>query len=103
MADDDQDRLDLGALRAAPAHYRRLVKATAARAVRPSLWAQLARAAWPLVAGAALVAAAALALPAPASAPAGAALTAEAFSDWANQGAIPGTADLLSVAEGAER
>jgi len=101
---DEEERIDFGALRASPRRYRRLVAATAARAVGPrsSPWAALTRGAWPLVAGAALVFAVALVL-SPGAAPAAAeGLSAEAQSDRANQGAIPGGVDLFTAGAGAE-
>jgi hypothetical protein len=112
VSDDDDDRLDLSPLDPArdPRRWESLVARTTARALAgraappPTLRAELARYSVPLVAAALLVCASALALAQRTStSSASDGLSADAFSEWANQGDIPAGVDLVTSLPGAAR
>ena len=103
----DEDKIDFSALdssRANPKRWEQLIARTTARALatrRPTLFSELTRLAWPLVTAAAVVSVMAFfflaQLPATGSSGATESISAESFSDWANQGEIPHTVDVYEL------
>jgi hypothetical protein len=96
----DDDKIDFGAL-ASPrdeGRWEAMVQQTTARALatRVTLVSELSRFSWPLVtAAAAVMVVMALFLARQPAANDG--LSADTFSDWANQGEIPHTVDVVAL------
>jgi hypothetical protein len=99
----DDEPIDLTALTSPdPARFERRVARTMARALatrpRPTLWGELTGLTWPLVTAAAVVSVAAAVLLVAMPTRTSASLSADVVAEWANQGDIPGSVDVVALA-----
>lgn len=98
----DDDKIDFGALDSSrdSKRWEAMVQRTTSRAMatRVTLFSELSRFTWPLVTAAAVVMVMALFLARmPASNSTAETLSADTFSEWANQGEIPHGVDVVAL------